>query len=1101
MAKEASLFMLLGVVCVYVRLCFAAASLNTDMSSLLALRSGISSHILASNWSQETSFCTWIGVTCGRRHPRVTALDLSGMGLQGSIAREIGNLSFLTFLDVHNNAISGPIPTEIGHLRRLRLLNMSHNHLSDRIPESIGLLSKLKSLSLSANYLSGDIPASVSACVDLNTLDLSNNSLTGNIPLSFGNLSQLQELNLRGELSSTIFNISSLLSISVGENHMSGTIPKHICSQSSKLQVFSVDRNQFEGEFPSAVIRCHSLEMLDLAGNKLSGNIPSEFWNLSALQTVFLSVNKYTGTIPPSVANLTNLVELNIQDNSFQGKIPSEIGQLSKLNLLVLSLNMLNGEVPQSIFNYSNLGLLSLSHNNLSGSLPVSIDKDLPNLERFYIAHNQFNGKIPTSISNLSKLTLLELSTNSFTGHIPITLGNLPQLQWLSLFGNQFRNNMSMPVQDFLSSLTACKYLQVIQVSDNPITGVLPKSLGSPNLSASLQSINARFCQIRGPLPNEIGNLTNLIFLNLGENHLTGAIPAALGNLRSLQALGIFRNKLQGSISHAICNLGNLFSIDLAENNLFGPLPSCLRNLSSLRDIFFDSNAFNFTIPPTSLFNEHIERIYISNNFLHGSVPGEIGNLKDLIELDLSGNQLSGEIPSSISQLQKLNLLSLSYNNFSGPILESFADLKDLQFLDLSHNHLSGHIPNSLEHLANLIYLNVSFNELSGEIPDEGPFLNFTPEVFAGNRGLCGVPQFKVGACKTSKLTHSSKKKLLKYILPVIASVVVAAIILIFVLRRRARNLPPPIDLPLVVMPERISYYEILRATNNLDDENLIGRGSFGSVYRANFSDAIVAAVKVFNLDVQDALKSFDTECQILRNIRHRNLVKVITSCSNLDFKALVMEHMSNGNLEKCLYSGDCFLNIFQRLGIMIDVASAIEYLHEGYTSPVVHCDLKPNNILLDEDMVAHVGDFGIAKLLTQEQRMLQTRTLGTIGYIAPEYGSEGLVSTMVDVYSYGILLMEVFTKRRPTDEMFSGELTMRRWVSESFPNSVMQIVDRELLNVDGRRSITRHESCLTSIIGLALECTTDLSEERPNIKDVAARMNKIKLNLSNPRS
>ncbi|KAL8506457.1 hypothetical protein ACS0TY_017377 [Phlomoides rotata] len=247
-------------------------------------------------------------------------------------------------------------------------------------------------------------------------------------------------------------------------------------------------------------------------------------------------------------------------------------------------------------------------------------------------------------------------------------------------------------------------------------------------------------------------------------------------------------------------------------------------------------------------------------------------------------------------------------------------------------------------------------------------------------------------------------------------------------------------------MPERISYYEILRATNNLDDENLIGRGSFGSVYRAHFSDAIVGAVKVFNLDVQDALKSFDTECQILRNILHRNLVKVITSCSNLDFKALVMEHMSNGNLEKCLYSGDCFLNIFQRLGIMIDVASAVEYLHE-------------------------------------------------------EYGSEGLVSTMVDVYSYGILLMEVFTKRRPTDEMFSGELTMRRWVSESFPNSVMQIVDRELLNVDGRRSITRHESCLTSIIGLALECTTDLSEERPNIKDVAARMNKIKLNLSNPRS
>ncbi|KAL8506449.1 hypothetical protein ACS0TY_017370 [Phlomoides rotata] len=1084
----------------YLKVCFAAASLinisnYTDMSSLLAIKSGFNSHTLASNWSQETSFCTWIGVTCGRRHPRVIALDLSSMGLRGSIAREIGNLSFLAVLNMSNNNINGHIPGEIGKLRRLRELNMSSNQLTDHIPESIGLLRKLKHLILSNNYLNGDIPASLSTCVELNTLHLPYNNLTGNIPLSFGNLSQLQVLNLRGnqltgELSSTIFNISSLLLIDVGENHMSGTIPEHICTQSQKLEDLFLYMNQFEGEFPRAVIRCHSLKRLYLVANNFTGNIPAEFWNLSALQYVFLGRNKFTGTIPPSIANLTNLVALSIRDNSFQGKIPSEIGQLSSLTYLDLGVNMLNGEVPQSIFNYSNLGRLLLFQNNLSGSLPFSIDKDLPNLERFIIGGNQFHGNIPTSISNLSKLTILEVSINSFTGHIPITLGNLPQLQALSLlFGNQFRNNISVPGQDFLSSLTACKYLKLIQVTDNPITGVLPKSLGSSNLSASLQKINAGSCLIRGPIPNEIGNLTNLILLDLGENDLTGAIPAALGNLRSLQALGIYSNKLQGSISHAICNLGNLFSIDLAENNLFGPLPSCLRNLSSLREIFFASNAFNFTIPPT---------LCISNNFLHGSVPGEIGNFKDLIMLDLSGNQLSGKIPTSISQLQKLNILSLSYNNFSGPILESFADLKDLQHLDLSHNHLSGPIPISLEKLASLVYLNVSFNELTGEIPEGGPFLNFTPEFFAGNKGLCGVSRFKVSTCKRSKPTPSSKNKILRYILPVIASVVVAAIILIFVLRRRVRNLPPSAlnELPPVVMSERISYYDILRATNNLDEKNLIGRGSFGSVYKGSFSDAMVAAVKVFNLDVQGAFKSFDKECQILRSIRHRNLVKVITSCSNLDFKALVMAYVPNNNLEIWLYSGDCSLNIFQRLGIMIDVASAVEYLHDGYTSPIVHCDIKPNNILLDEDMVAHVGDFGIAQLLTQEQRMQQTRTLGTIGYMAPEYGSEGLVSTMVDVYSFGILLMEVFSRRKPTEEMFSGELTLKRWVFESYPNAVIEIVDSELLNADDKSIGYRHESCLTSIIGVALDCTADLAEERPNMKDIVARMNKIKQNL-----
>ncbi|KAL0443838.1 UNVERIFIED_CONTAM: putative LRR receptor-like serine/threonine-protein kinase [Sesamum latifolium] len=133
----------------------------------------------------------------------------------------------------------------------------------------------------------------------------------------------------------------------------------------------------------------------------------------------------------------------------------------------------------------------------------------------------------------------------------------------------------------------------------------------------------------------------------------------------------------------------------------------------------------------------------------------------------------------------------------------------------------------------------------------------------------------------------------------------------------------------------------------------------------------------------------------------------------------------------------------------MIDVASAVEYLHHGYSSPIVHCDLKPSNVLLDDDMVAHVSDFGISKLLTEDQLIVQTKSLGTIGYVAPEFGSTGLVSTMVDVYSYGIFLIETFTRKKPTDEMFSAEFTMKSWVSESYPYSIMQIVDVDLLDAN----------------------------------------------------
>ncbi|KAL2478694.1 putative LRR receptor-like serine/threonine-protein kinase [Forsythia ovata] len=198
-------------------------------------------------------------------------------------------------------------------------------------------------------------------------------------------------------------------------------------------------------------------------------------------------------------------------------------------------------------------------------------------------------------------------------------------------------------------------------------------------------------------------------------------------------------------------------------------------------------------------------------------------------------------------------------------------------------------------------------------------------------------------------------------------------------MRCHNRNTLLPAQSTSLITIKRISYYEVLNATNKFDEENLIGIGNFGSVYRGIFLDGMIVAIKVFNLDLEGANKSFDTKCHILCNIRHRNLVKVITSCSNLDLKALVLEYMPNGNLNKWLSSSNYFLNIVQRLEIMIDVTSALEYLHHGYPSPIVHCDLKPSNILMDEDMVAHVADFGIAKLFTEDQRISLTKMLGTI--------------------------------------------------------------------------------------------------------------------------
>ncbi|EOY13295.1 Leucine-rich repeat protein kinase family protein [Theobroma cacao] len=273
------------------------------------------------------------------------------------------------------------------------------------------------------------------------------------------------------------------------------------------------------------------------------------------------------------------------------------------------------------------------------------------------------------------------------------------------------------------------------------------------------------------------------------------------------------------------------------------------------------------------------------------------------------------------------------YGVLYGSILELFGGLIGLEFLDLSRNNFSRIIPKSLQKLLHLKYLNVSFNRLHREIPNGGPFANYSIQSSMGSEALCGAPQLRLPPCTTKR--------------------------------------------------RRISYQELHQATNGFCESKLLGARSFGSVYQGALSDGLNIAIKVFNFEVEGSFKSFDVECEVLHNIRHRNLVKIISRCCNVDFKALALEFMPNGSLKKWLYSHNYFLDILHRLNIMIDVASALEYLNHGQTIPVAHCDLKPNNVPLDEDMVAHWGDFGIIKLLGEEDSTVQTMTLATIGYMA----------------------------------------------------------------------------------------------------------------------
>ncbi|KAM3239195.1 hypothetical protein P3L10_014229 [Capsicum annuum] len=618
--------------------------------------------------------------------------------------------------------------------------------------------------------------------------------------------------------------------------------------------------------------------------------------------------------------------------------------------------------------------------------------------------------------------------------------------------------------------------------------------------------------KLTGLIPNSLGYLTHLQILNLGRNNLTsdsfslldlvlsgnnlvGSIPTSIGNLRNLQRFNLSSNKFTGFIGDHICKLQHLGDIYLGQNQFSGSLPYCLGNITSLREIHPGSNKLNSNIPPSLRDLQDLVVLDLPSNNMVGSLPQEIGNLKTVTKMDLSMNQFSNEIPREIGGLQTLAYLSFRHNKLQGAIPDSMSNMVGLEFLDLSHSNISGIIPMSFEKLHYLKYFNVSDNQLYGEIPSGGPFKNLLSQFFIFNEELGGSSRFSDLPCPTSSKHRSNRKILLVLFLLLVIAVVCVPLtfVLLWIRYRRGKSAPQQADSLSTVAKEMISYYELLRATNVLSESSLFGSGSFGTVYKGVLRSGTFIAVKVFNLQLDVAFKSFDMECEVLRSLRHRNLVKVITSCSNLDFKALVLEYMPNGSLEKYLYSHNYFLDIKQRLRIMIDVACALEYLHHRCSLPVIHCDMKPSNVLLDEDMVAHLSDFGISKLLGEDQGDLYTKTLATLGYIAPEYGLDGLVSTKCDVYSYGVLLLETFTRRKPNE--FEGDLSLKQWVSYSLPGAVMDIVDANLVTQTGS-CLQMELDVVGSIMKVALDCCAENPARRTNMKDVVGMLQKINIQL-----
>ncbi|KAK3425605.1 hypothetical protein EUGRSUZ_F02245 [Eucalyptus grandis] len=974
-------------------LCFnqvSSTTNETDRLALLAFKAGISGDPFGvlNSWNNSIGFCQWHGVTCDRRHQRVTVLNLQSQRLSGSISPHIGNLSFLGELLLQNNSFNQEIPPQLGQLHRLHILQ------------------------------------------------LHNNSLVGEIP-----------------------------------KNMSG---------------------------------CSNLVVLWLVNNKLSGEIPEELGSMLKLQEFGLGGNNLTGSMPSFIGNFSSLKELYLTQNNLGGSIPQVLGHLTNLQVIDIASNILSGTIPSSLLNLSSLVVFEAEENQIEGTLPAAIGLKLPNLESFSISLNQLEGQfLRRKVPFLEKLYKL---SRFLVGYNQLGSGKPEDLS-------------------FLCSLTNSTKLEFVGGGYNKFGGVLPKCIR--NLSTTLTVFALRKNQISSEIPKEMGNFIKLRYLLMGYNRLSGVIPSNLDTLQDVGMLQLNDNNLGGTIPSSLGNLTKLISLYLAGNHFHGQIPSHLSNCQSLNLLDLSDNNLSGTIPPQLIGLSSLAIILnLSWNHLTGDLPIEVGNLRALTALDISNNLLEGEIPIDLGDCTALTSMRMGGNLFHGSIPQSIVSLRGIEELDLSCNNLSGQIPAFLAEFRFLKLLNLSYNNFEGMLPREGVFKNVTGASIIGNNKLCGgLPEFHLPNC-ISKSSKSRERNIVILSASIIFGVFGIAFIYLCWSKKKVNE---PISNSRNDSHPNMSYGALLKATDGFSSTNLIGVGSFGSVYRGIPEDnGIVVAVKVLHLVHHGALKSFFVECEAFKNIRHRNLLKILGVCSGSDyqgndFKALVYQFMENGSLERWLHPNAASslgnnlprnLNFIQRINIAIDVAFALDYLHHQCHIPIVHCDLKPSNILLDAEMVAHVGDFGLMKFIlgssidTVANQMSSMGLRGTIGYAPPEYAMGCKVSREGDIYSYGILLLEMFTGASPTDDIFRDNLTLHNFVAKALPGRVLEITDSVLLQERESHlglyspqhwlfeSDDIYRDCLVMLYNIGIACSYSVPERRMRISGITNQLQQIREKL-----
>ncbi|KAJ9560248.1 hypothetical protein OSB04_005408 [Centaurea solstitialis] len=907
----------------------------------------------------------------------------------------------------------------------------------------------------------------------------------------------LDQSSLRGTLADLdALSLPNLEYLSLGYNSLFGSIPSNL-GNLSQLRYLYMGHNNLTGEIPTELGMLRSLLILHLQSNELTGNIPNSIGNLTNLYDVWLNSNTLTGPIPSGIENLLNIEQLDLSSNFFTGVIPSFIGNFSSLYYLYLSGNQLSGSIPLEIVGAWDIMVLQIGKNQISGTIPVSF-RNFSQLENLYLSENYLSGYIPDYFANYTHLTKLHLADNQFSGFIPPELGKKTTLVQLSLFMNQLRGSLpqdmnltkmevflvndNMLIGSLPQQICASGLLKSFGASNNSFSGPVPKSLKN---CSSLSRVRLERNQLTGNISEDFGIYPNLDYIDLSYNKIYGEVSSSWGLCSNLTSLKMSNNNLSGKIPSELGGATRLNVLDLSSNHLVGDIPKSFGRLSSVGKLNLDNNKLSGTIPSELGKMYNLEILNLAKNSLAGPINENLGECFKLRSLNLSNNKFEGVIPVQISMLDKLESLDLGANNLIGKLPPQLGGLKIVQLLNLSHNNLTGSIPSSFTGMVSLTTVDVSYNQLEGPLPKIQAFEEAPMEALRNNKRLCGNHTGLDCPIQGRKQANEHvAQKVILVIFPILGCMLLLAFVIVgifFYIRKRNpndTNMTQEIEANLFTIwsyDGKMVYESIIEALENFDPKHIIGVGGYGTVYKAEMSTEVLAVKKLHapqDGEMQD-LKSFENEIRVLTKIRHQNIVKLYGFCSHPRHSFLVYEFLAGGSLKNVLNDMEqaVAFDWSKRVRVVKGIANALSYMHHDCSQPIIHRDLSSNNVLLDSDWVAHVSDFGTARLLKPDSSNW-TSFAGTLGYIAPELACTMEVNEKCDVYSFGVLTLEVLMGKHPGDFISSS------WYMNA---SLTKVLDQRL--EPPVKPIVEQAKLLVEI---AFACLNESPRSRPSMRDVA---------------